>query len=461
FALLALSFKYSVALGAFLAGTLVAESGRGKQIEHLVAPVRDLFAAVFFVAVGMMINPSLILEYWRAVVLFTLLVIVGKVLAVSLSAFLTGFDTRTSAKAGMSLAQIGEFSFIIAGLGLSTGATREFLYPLAVAVSAITTLTTPWLIRLSDPASRFIDRKLPRPLQTFASLYGSWIEQLRLAPHDMSETARLRRWVRMLLLDFVIVAAIVIGVSTQADRLTAVVTRWTGFERPANVLLALAMAAVVLAPFAIGIIRNARGLGQALALRVLPAAGEGTLDLGLAPRRALVVTLQLAIVLLLGAPLVAVTQPFLPPFQGAAILLIVLLGLGMNFWRSATNLQGHARAAAQTIVELLARQANTNTSTSDSAAAIDQLHHVLPGLGSPEPLLVATESPAVGKKLSELALRSLTGATILGITRGDQQIVVPSGDERIEAGDVLAVAGSHDAVAAARAMITGGTLSTA
>jgi CPA2 family monovalent cation:H+ antiporter-2 len=143
FALVAIAFDYSVALGAFLAGTLVAESGQPKRIEQLVAPVRDLFAAVFFVAVGMMIDPALIAEHWVAVVVFTVLVIVGKVLGVSTSAFLTGYDPRTAVQAGMSLAQIGEFSFIIAGIGLSTGATRDFLYPVAVAVSAITTLTTP------------------------------------------------------------------------------------------------------------------------------------------------------------------------------------------------------------------------------------------------------------------------------------------------------------------------------
>ena len=82
----------------------------------------------------------------------------------------------------MSLAQIGEFSFIIAGLGLSLKATGEFLYPVAVAVSALTTLTTPWLIRASGPVASFVDRKLPRPLQTFAALYGSWVEQLRPPP---------------------------------------------------------------------------------------------------------------------------------------------------------------------------------------------------------------------------------------------------------------------------------------
>ncbi len=172
-ALLAQAFGYSVALGAFLAGSLVAESGQAKQVEHLILPVRDLFGAIFFVSVGMLIDPAVIAEHWPAVAVFTALVIAGKFVGVSLGAFLTGNGTRTSVEAGMSLAQIGEFSFIIAALGVSLGATRDFLYPIAVAVSAITTLTTPWSIRAAGPVAAFIDRKLPHPLQTFASLYGT------------------------------------------------------------------------------------------------------------------------------------------------------------------------------------------------------------------------------------------------------------------------------------------------
>src|SRR6185295_3326185 len=161
--------------------------------EQLVAPVRDLFAAIFFVSVGVLIDPALIARHWLAIALLTAVVIVGKVVGVVLGAFLTGNRVRTSVQAGMSLAQIGEFSFIIAGLGLSLGATRDFLYPVAVAVSAVTTMITPWLIRASGPVASLVDRKLPRPLQTFAALYGSWLERLRSAPRQATRAASVRR----------------------------------------------------------------------------------------------------------------------------------------------------------------------------------------------------------------------------------------------------------------------------
>ena len=128
-ALLALSFGYSVALGAFIAGSLVAESGHEVEIERLVRPVRDMFAAIFFVSVGMMIDPTALTEHWRAVLALTLAVIIGKVLAVTIGAFLAGHGRRTAMKAGMSLAQIGEFSFIIASVGVASGVIRGWLYP--------------------------------------------------------------------------------------------------------------------------------------------------------------------------------------------------------------------------------------------------------------------------------------------------------------------------------------------
>ena len=222
-ALLAHKFGYSVALGAFIAGSLIAESGEAHQIEVLVQPVRDMFAAIFFVSVGVMIDPALIAQHWLVVAVLTLVVIGGKIVGVTMGAFITGNSVRTSVQAGMSLAQIGEFSFIIAGLGLTLGATGSFMYPVAVAVSAITTLTTPWLIKASGPFANFVDRKLPRPLQTFVSLYGSWVEQLRRQPKEPTRGSEIRRLVLLLAIDLALLAAIAIGTIEGEDAIARVV----------------------------------------------------------------------------------------------------------------------------------------------------------------------------------------------------------------------------------------------
>jgi CPA2 family monovalent cation:H+ antiporter-2 len=456
-ALLALAFGYSVALGAFIAGSLVAESGEEKVVAHLVAPVRDIFAAIFFVAVGMLIHPELIAEHWVAVLVFTVVVIVGKVLAVSVSAFLAGYPVRTSVQTGMSLAQIGEFSFIIAAVGLSTGATRDFLYPVAIAVSALTTLSTPWLIRASGPVAMRIDRSLPKPLQTFGVLYGSWVQRVRGEPTAGTGRSRVRRLIGLILLDVILLAVLIIGTSLEAGRVGAILTGAFGISDAFAHAVVLTGAVVVAVPLLGGMIRSARFLGLLLALRALPAAGEGKVDLALAPRRALVVTLQLAIVLLVGIPLLAVTQPFVPPLRSAGVVLVLLLILGIGFWRSAMNLEGHARAGAELIVATLAQQMAKEESGRDSEASweLERVHQVLPGLGEPRIVRLTDTSPAINQTLAQLNLRGLTGATVLAITRSGEPVVIPTGREILHAGDRLALAGADDSVAAAVAMLNG------
>ena len=207
FALLAQYLGYSVALGAFIAGSLISESGKGHAVMELVRPVRDVFAAVFFVSVGMLIQPALLMEYRVAILLLVVVVVVGKLVSVSLGAFLAGQGTQGAIQAGMSMAQIGEFSFIIASLGLATGAVGDFLYPVAVAVSAITTLLTPFMVRQAPAAASYVDRKLPRALQTYAALYATWVEEMRRAPARRTAGDRVKAMIRWLLVDTACVIA--------------------------------------------------------------------------------------------------------------------------------------------------------------------------------------------------------------------------------------------------------------
>jgi len=450
FALLASAFGYSVALGAFLAGALVAESGVERTVEHLVQPVRDIFAAIFFVSVGMLIEPGQIATNWFVVLAFLLAVIMGKVLSVSVATFFTGQGVQNSIKCGMSLAQIGEFSFIIAGVGLATGATDRLLYSMAVAVSAITTLITPWLIRLSPAVASWVDQKAPRSLQTFGALYASWLEQLRKSAAG-DERTRVRTAIRWLVVDAILVAAIIIGAAVEKDKIVGYAQERFELSEGQTTALVIAGATILAAPFLIGLVRVARYLGFELAGRVFPAAGDEQLDLAAAPRRLLVVMLQLAIALAIGLPLVAVTQPFLPSFRGAIFLLLVLLVLAVAFWKSALNLQGHARAGAQAIADALVRQTQKNQEGESSS--LDDLNQILTGLGSPTAFELRPDNPNVGRTLAEIKLRGLTGATILAIQRGDRSIPVPSGHERLEPGDLLAIAGTRDAVAAAKQLL--------
>jgi monovalent cation:H+ antiporter-2, CPA2 family len=448
--LLALELGYSVALGAFLAGVLVAESGEARRIEELVAPVRDVFAAIFFVSVGMIIDPAVVVEQWAAVVVFTLVVVVGKVASVAAGAFLTGAGTKTAVAAGMSLAQIGEFSFIIASLGLALGAIRDFLYPVAIAVSAITTLITPWLIRASGGAAGWVDRKLPRPLQTFVTLYESWIERVLSAPPSARAPPYARRLARILLLDVLVVTAIVIAASLSLDWLTARLARETGLPEIVARGVVIAVAAAAALPFCVGILRTSREHAVALAELAVPQPDAGATDVGRAARRMLQAALRLAGVLAAGLPLVALTQPFLPGYVAALALGVALAALAIGFWRTATDLEGHVKAAAQVFLEALAAQsAAGHAGRSAAVAAPDpfaQARELLPGLGEIVRVEIPQGSRAAGRSLAELAIRGSTGATVLAIERAGGGIAIPDAQEALRAGDVVALAGSQRAV---------------
>jgi CPA2 family monovalent cation:H+ antiporter-2 len=453
-ALLARAFGYSVALGAFIAGSLVAESGEEHRVARLIEPVRDMFAAIFFVSVGMLIDPVVVARHWAAVVVLTVAVGVGKTFGVSLGAFLTGNGLRTSVQAGMSLAQIGEFSFIIAGLGLALRATGPFVYPVAAAVSAVTTLLTPTLMRRSGAAAAWVDRALPKPLQTFAALYGSWVEELRGAPRADTAMARVRRLLRLLLLDGTALAGLVVGTSAAMASVARFAREQAGVSEMVARGLVVAAAGVLAAPLLIGVIRVGRRLGATVAEAALPAVTARRVDFAAAPRRALVVTLQLASVMLVGAPLLALTQPFLPIVPAAAVLALCVTTLGVLFWRSTANLQGHVRAGAQVIVQALVTRSRGSRVVGD-AQALDEAHSLLPGLGALAAVPVADGSPAAGKTLAELNLRGLTGATVLAIRRGQDSVIVPGAKERLGAGDVLGLSGTHEAVEAAKALLAG------
>ena len=177
---------YSVALGAFLAGMLVGESGFGMEVDYLIRPVRDMFCAMFFVAVGMLIDPHVLVKYWVALAVLCVAVVAGKILSVSFASLVIGERPSTALQSGFAMAQIGVFSLLIAEVGAGEGVPRTFIYSLAVGVTAITAFFSPFLIRTSIPAGGWLDRHLPQPLQTVASRFGGWLKGM-LPPPELEE----------------------------------------------------------------------------------------------------------------------------------------------------------------------------------------------------------------------------------------------------------------------------------
>ena len=152
---------FSSAFGAFIMGSILAETIEAEHIEKLVEPVKNLFGAIFFVSVGMLVDPQILIDYALPILMLVLTILIGQAIFGSVAFMLAGESLRSAMRCGFSMAQIGEFSFIIASLGLSLGVISDFLYPVVVAVSVITTFLTPYMIRLATPAYNAIEHRLP------------------------------------------------------------------------------------------------------------------------------------------------------------------------------------------------------------------------------------------------------------------------------------------------------------
>ncbi|MDE5957791.1 MAG: cation:proton antiporter, partial [Muribaculaceae bacterium] len=177
---------FSLELGAFVMGSILAGTMAAERIEHVVLPVKDLFGSVFFISVGMMVDPGVLVDYWGEILLLAAVVIVGMIIFGTLGMLVTGQSLKVAIESGFTLTQIGEFSFIIAALGMSLGVLQPSLYPIIVAVSVITIFTTPYFIKMAAPAYRFILPHLPQRLHFL-------IERYSKQTADSSETKRLWR----------------------------------------------------------------------------------------------------------------------------------------------------------------------------------------------------------------------------------------------------------------------------
>jgi CPA2 family monovalent cation:H+ antiporter-2 len=264
FCLLVTWLGYSVALGAFVIGVIVAEAHCLVRIERLIAPLRDMFSAVFFVAVGLQLDPHALVEYAGPIAAITAVVVAGKILSRWIGAFVAGQSGRTALRTGMSLAQIGEFSFIIAALGASLKVTGDFLYPVAVAVSAVTALLTPYLIRASDPLARRMHIVLPYRLRRIVHLYTHWLQGLRLQGDRAVIAAMVRRILLQTFVNLCLVAAIFGGVAWLARTRPETVAALLPNHSLANTVL-WGAALLLSLPFLVAAYRKLKALAMLLA----------------------------------------------------------------------------------------------------------------------------------------------------------------------------------------------------
>ncbi|HBP48545.1 cation/H(+) antiporter [Pseudomonas sp. FSL R10-0056] len=330
FCLLVVKLEYSMVLGAFLIGAIMAESRQLLKIERLIEPVRDLFSAIFFVAIGLMLDPAILLEYALPIVVITIAVVLGKMLSCGLGAFIAGNDGRTSLRVGMGLSQIGEFSFIIAALGMTLQVTSSFLYPVAVAVSVLTTLMTPYLIRAADPLSLKLAQVVPGRLSRVLGLYGEWLRSIQ----PQGEGALLAAMIRKILLQVGVNLALVIAIFFAggyfAPRIGRYLQGWIlepswqkGMIWGAALLLSL--------PFLIAAYRKLKALSMLLAeMGVKPEmAGRHTQRV----RRVISEVIPILSLLVIFLLLSALSASILPTNELLMVIAVVAAGVAALLWR--------------------------------------------------------------------------------------------------------------------------------
>lgn len=203
--ILALKAGFSPAFGAFIMGSILAETTKAERIEHLIAPLKNLFGAIFFVSVGMLLNPFMIIEHIGPVLGATFILLIGKPFFITAGSLVTGQPVKMAFQTGLSLSQIGEFSFIIATLGLTLKVTSDFLYPIAVAVSVITTFTTPYMIKLAEPLYRIFENKAPDKWKRF-------LLQHSLSAEKLTELSEWRNLLRKTFFNTIVYSVIIITI---------------------------------------------------------------------------------------------------------------------------------------------------------------------------------------------------------------------------------------------------------
>lgn len=436
-ALVATMNNYSVALGAFLIGAVIAEARQLHKIEELVVPVRDMFSAIFFVTIGMLIDPKMLLQFWWPILALSMLVIVGKVTTCSFGTFVGGRDLRTSLCVGMGLAQIGEFSFIIAGLGDRLGVTSGFLYPIAVAVSVITTLVTPYLIRATDPAVAWIDRVAPRPLMQGLSVYTAWIGSFSQgAPGPIVLLVRKMAWQLLVNLLFT-VGVFALGAWAAQwqwpyDYLPKSLHSPQAYSTLVWVAVMFLTSGIYLASA-----RKIQAMSMLVAEVAVPFASAGQHGQSVRTVISQVFVLISFVVMafltvLLSTSIVSSTTAILP-------LLGIVGGAIFLFRRILVRIYSRAELALhETLIELprLQRERPKVIKEILRDAELDTME-------------IPFGSVMIGRKLRDIPLRQQTGASIVAIERHGQRLINPGPDETLRQGDRVLLLGELEQLPAA------------
>ena len=417
---------FSAALGAFVMGSILAETLESEHIMHLVRGIKDMFGAIFFVSVGMMVDPHVIGEHWAPILILTITVMLGILFFSTSGAIVAGQGLDNAVHAGFSLAQLGEFSFIIAGLGVSLGVMRDFIYPVIITVSVITTFTTPYMIKAGTPAYQYLLRKLP---QQFVHKINSFSGQ------DKKNTAAAQNeWKRLLkelalrmLLYGVVLIALNLGSHLFLDKFLN--SRLDGLTPFVRNLLSVVITLAVMSPFLVGFALSGNQINRS-SIKLIKARRSNVWP---------VISLALLRILIaMGFVISVIATHFNLAFW--TILLIFISGvaffyIGRRSISKFTIVEDRFMANLNEKEQQQRRMAPVSSSVSDKMSR----YNVKTDL-----LTISADSLYAGKPLRELPFRHKSGVNIVKIVRGSRTIMIPTGNEVIFPFDKLLAVGTKE-----------------
>ena len=413
---------FSSALGAFVMGSILAGTIEAERIERLISPVKDLFGAVFFISVGMMVDPTVIVQHWNVIALLAVVVVIGMIVFGTFGMLATGQPLKLAMESGFSLTQIGEFSFIIATLGTGLGVLEESIYPIIVAVSVITTFTTPFFIKQAEPCYNALYKILPK----------SWTRLLNGYSHDAnenesSETKQLwksivsRYVVRLLVYSVVIITLIVVC----RHYLMPIILRWLGNTSTTRLICVISSIAVV-SPFIMSIVRppvkkseRDRLVETSGTVSYVPFVVMGIISL--------LFTIVFIAFILQGVYHSATAV------IGAVLLAFITITV---FMLLPSPLRKRISKLEKRFIDNINERENRRTGRDHNLVSDLQVAY----------MKVGQDCPFIGDRLRNLDLRTRYGVSLVNIQRGSKSYPVPSGDMRIFPGDILGVIGTEEQI---------------
>lgn len=414
---------FSLALGAFVMGSILAGTSYAERIEHVTMPVKDLFGSVFFISVGMMVQPEILVHYWWPILLLSVVVIAGMIIFGTFGMLVTGQSLRIAMESGFSLTQIGEFAFIIASLGMSLGVLNPEIYPIVVAVSVITTFTTPYFIRMADPAYRFVESRLPAKLHFLIDRYSGDASESGGNENRQAWVAMLRRYLWRIMLYSIVLIAISLTCDTYLrPLLDEIAGEW-------GRLLTTAVTLTAMSPFL-------------LALILPPPMDRSDASSKLSAKRLKVPRVVLMVFRLLIAlgfiihTIAAAYSLKSGVLIGLAVFILMVLMLSRKLNARLRHIE--TKFLDNLNERDLRRSGKNNTLVSDL-----HLAYIHVGYGC----------PFVGDRLKNSNLRGRYGIDVVTVQRGLSTITVPSGDTRLFPGDTIGVIGTDDQISAVLPLI--------